>query len=100
MKPEVARSNRKRGKRVQAKVAKLWEGKNTGILGGEDVEHRLFSIESKSRLKCVIEKWFTQAEANCPKGKIPLVHCHICGKNYDGDFIITKLHDFKGLIGF
>lgn len=100
VKSDIARSNRRRGKRVQSKVSKLWgeDAKNTGILGGEDIEHRIFSIESKSRLKCVIEKWFNQAEANCPTGKIPLVHCHILGKKYDGDYIITRLHDFKGLI--
>jgi hypothetical protein len=45
VKADIARSNRRRGKRVQKRIAKEMNAKNVGIFGGEDAEHPKFSIK-------------------------------------------------------
>lgn len=97
-KGEIARQNRQRGKRDEKETAKAFEGKRIGVLGKEDVEHPLFSIESKSRKSFVAKKWMEQAENNCPEGKIALVKCHVLNQKREKDLVIVKLKDFLKII--
>lgn len=97
-KADIARKNRRRGKRVQKRIAKEMDARNVGIFGGEDAEHPIFSIEAKSKVKFVGEKFIIQAENNCPEGKIPIVILHIVGKSYDKDIVMIRIDKFKGLI--
>lgn len=97
-KADIARSNRKRGKRTQKKINETIGAKNVGLFGGEDGEHEKFSIEAKGRLKFLGESFLKQAEANCPKGKIPLVIVHLKGQRYEkDDIIMMRIDKFKEL---
>ncbi len=91
--------NRQRGKRTERAIAKRLKAKRVGILGKSDVEHKLFSLEVKSRLRFVGEKWFLQAVKNCEKGKIPAVIVHVTGQHHKNDYVILKLKDFEDLLG-
>lgn len=89
--------NRDRGKRFERKVAERLGGKRTGVLGGEDVMHPIYSIECKSRE--TLPKWFAkfweQTLANCEQGKTPLLVIHQTNKRHDDDFVVMKLSDFE-----
>jgi len=91
-------NNRKSGKYVQKEISKLMEGKDIGIIGGEDIEHDIYSIEVKSRKKYSIEVWMKQTENNSPQGKIPLLRLHSKGKKYSDDFVIIRAKNFKSEI--
>lgn len=91
--------NRQRAKRVEAAVARKMKGKRVGILGKEDVEHPLFSVEVKLRKRFVAEKWMLQAMKNCSKDKIPIVVVHLPYQRYGDSFVIIRLRDFEDLNG-
>lgn len=98
-KADVARSNRRRGKRTQKKINQNIGAKNVGLFGGEDGEHERFSIEAKGRDKFAGEAFMKQAEANCPKGKVPIVIVHIKGQRYEtDDIVMIRIDKFKELI--
>ncbi|MGE4412121.1 MAG: hypothetical protein AB7E45_00305 [Candidatus Caldatribacteriota bacterium] len=90
------KTNRQRGKRHQKEVAKLFGGIDVGIKGGEDVFHSKFSIECKSVLKFVVDKWYQQASNNNPdKDKRKnMVVVHLKNKSYLDDYVILKAKDF------
>ena len=92
-----ARKNRRAGKAFQGKCAKLHGAKNVGGLGGEDNEHPVWSIEAKKCARFAGQKFMDQAVANCPLGKIPIVHVHLTGENHDNDLIITRFKDWRKL---
>lgn len=96
-KADIARRNRRRGKRVQKRIAKEMDARNVGIFGGEDAEHPIFSIEAKSKKVFSGIKFIEQAEKNCPEGKIPIVVLHMVGKSYDKDIVMIRINDFKRL---
>lgn len=89
--------NRDRGKRFERKVAERLGGKRTGVLGGEDVMHPIYSIECKSRE--VMPKWFSkfweQTMANCEEDKVPLLVIHLTNQRHDEDWVVMKLKDFE-----
>lgn len=87
-------ANRKRGKRVEKKIAKLLGGERIGILGGTDVVIPGFSIEVKSRKKFAPLKWLEQARNNCRPGDRPMVRVHITGTSYDNDIIMMDQEHF------
>lgn len=89
--------NRNRGKRHEAAVADWIGGKRRGVLGGEDVEHPIYSIECKSRIGIVTEKWFEQCENNNKDGKIPILVTHIKGQSYDKDLVCMRKVDWEKL---
>lgn len=60
----MSSTNRQRGKAHQKKVAEMLNGIDIGILGGEDVLTDDFSIECKSVMKFVGEKWYAQCVKN------------------------------------
>jgi len=97
-KANIARSNRRRGKRVQKRIAQEMGARNVGIFGGEDAEHPKFSIEAKSKKVFSGTKFIEQAEKNCPKGKIPIVILHLVGKSYNTDIVMIRIDKFKELI--
>jgi len=98
-KADIARSNRKRGKRTQKKINATIGAKNVGLFGGEDGEHEKLSIEAKGRVKFAGEVFMKQAEANCPPGKIPIVVVHLKGKSYEtSDIVMIRINKFKELL--
>jgi len=95
--------NRRRGKANQKAVAKMFEGKDVGVLGESDIITEKFCIEAKSRKKFVGEGWYWQAEEYTKKdplakGKIPIVVVHITGRRHENDFVIIKAKDFLELL--
>jgi hypothetical protein len=92
-------NNRQRGKNTERAIAKRLGGKRVGILGYEDVQHPLFSIEVKSRVRFSGEGFMEQAIRNCPEGKTALVIVHIAGKHHSNDFVMMRLRDFEDYLG-
>lgn len=86
--------NRIRGKNYERKIAKILKGKRIGILGKEDIEHPVFSMEVKTRNKYAGDNFMTQAINNCPGGKIPIVITHINGRRHENDLVEIKLKHF------
>ena len=91
--------NKHRGKAVQKRVVESLGGKNIGTLGGEDGEHSIWSIEVKSRLKFVGEKFMKQCEANCKKDKTPLLIVHLINQRLENDLVIMRRGDFDDWFG-
>jgi hypothetical protein len=97
-KAEIARHNRKRGKRVQKKINTEFGAENVGIFGGEDGKHDKFSVEAKGLKKFSGIKFIEQAERNNTRKVTPIVIVHIIGTRYDNDIIMLRIKDFKKLI--
>jgi hypothetical protein len=76
----------------------MLNGIDIGILGGEDVLTDDFSIECKSVMKFVGEKWYAQCVKNNKRKKIPIVVVHIKNKSYDNDYVLININDFKKII--
>ncbi len=91
--------NRQRGKATERAVAKRLDGKRVGVMGGEDVEHPIFSIEVKSRKAFVATDWMAQSARNCPEGKVPLVVVHVTGQRHTEDMVILRMKDFEDFLG-
>lgn len=91
-------NNRSRGKSAERSVAKALGGKRVGVLCGEDIQHDTLSVEVKSRQTFVASGWMSQACRNCPEGKTPIVVVHVHGKRHDGDMVIVRMEDFKGML--
>lgn len=49
--------NRRRGKNTERALARRLGGRRTGVLGGEDINHPLLSIEAKSRQRFIGERF-------------------------------------------
>jgi hypothetical protein len=94
----MSSANRQRGKAHQKKVAEMLNGIDISILGGEDVLTDDFSIECKSVMKFVGEKWYAQCVKNNKRKKIPIVVVHIKNKSYDNDYVLININDFKKII--
>lgn len=90
--------NRRRGKDAERALAKRMKSRRTGVLGGEDISHPLLSIEVKSRVRFVGEKFMAQAKRHC-SGKIPAVIIHVLNKSHDHDLVMLELRDFEDLFG-
>lgn len=86
--------NRRRGKRTEAAIAKRLGGKRLGILGNDDVQAGLFSIEVKDRVKFVGTGFMAQAVRNCPEGRTPLVIVHTTGTRHEGDLVMMRMTDW------
>ena len=95
----IAAQNKRRGKAYQSRLAKRLGGENIGTLGGEDIRHPYLSVEAKTRKVFVGEKYMSQAKANCPTGKIPIVVIHVVGREYKDDLVLIRLADFEDLYG-
>lgn len=95
----VVDSNRKRGKRTEAAIAKRMDGKRVGLYGGQDIEHDTWSIEVKNRQKCVVESFMNQAIRNCDLFKMPMVIIHIHGQRHDKDLVVIRLRDWEEMYG-
>lgn len=93
--------NRDRGKRAERAVAELIHGKRVGTMGGEDVYHQDFSVEVKSRVSFVGEKFMQQAEKNCKgsKKRTPIAVVHIQGKPHDKDIVMIRMDEWISWMG-
>ena len=60
------KSNRDRGKRCEAAIARELNGTRKGIMGGHDVESGPFAVEVKSRNAFAGSAFMEQAVKNCP----------------------------------
>ena len=91
--------NRKRGKENERAIAKLMGGKRVGILGNEDVEHEVFSIECKSLMRFAGVKIMEQCERNAPEGNLPISIVHIKNKSHKEDIVMLRFSDFQDWFG-
>ena len=91
--------NRDRGKRAERAVAGLLHGKRVGTMGGEDVYHQDFSVEVKSRVSFVGEKFMQQAEKNCKDKRTPLAVVHIQGKEHGKDIVMIRMENWIAWMG-
>lgn len=93
-------TNRSRGKQNERDVARLIGGKRVGIMGGEDVEHEVFSIECKSMARWSLSgKWIEQMVRNAPEGKVPLLWLHKKDARRVNDLICIRYGDWVDLYG-
>lgn len=86
-------------KAFERRVAKMLGGRRTGILGGEDIEHPVYSGECKllQSLPAWLTKLWAQTEANCPVGKIPVAMVKKNGGLDRDALTILRLGDFVEL---
>ena len=89
--------NRKRGKRVERRIAKLLGGERIGLLGFDDVRAGKLSIEVKSRKVFMPLKWIDQAESNC-KDRVPIVIIHVTGKGDEENIVMLRIPHFLKLV--
>ena len=105
--PTLQRRNRNRGKASESRLAEILGWLRYGVMGGEDLidPSGEWSGESKSVQKCVVFKWFTQAERNAKKSKRkgskrPVVIIHLKGTQHEAsDLVVMSLKDFQRLTG-
>ena len=87
-------------KKYERRIARDLGGRRVGVLGSEDIEHPIYSIEAK--LLKSLPKWLTglwkQTQGNCPAGKIPFACVKEKNRNDDNAFVILRYIDFKNLI--
>lgn len=93
-----ASRNRDRGKDLEKAMAKIFNGKRMGVLGGEDIFHPIFSIECKSKVKFSARKIMEQCKRNNKDSKIPLCVIHEPTKMYMDSLVMLDLDDFLKLI--
>ena len=91
--------NRQRGKRAERMVASAFGGKRVGVLGNEDVNHPLFSIEVKARAKFAALKWMQQCERNATTPKIPLLVVHLHNTRHSDNLCVMRQKDLEDLLG-
>jgi hypothetical protein len=99
--------NRQRGKASESRLAEILGWLRYGIMGGEDLIDPTgkWSGESKSVQKCVVQKWYKQAEKNAKKSKRkgekrPVVFIHFKGTQHEvSDLVVISLQDFQNLTG-
>ena len=96
-----ANQNRKRGKRFEKEIAKRLGGTRVGLLGKTDVltDNGLFAIECKSRKVFAGMKFLSQAKANAPLNKIPVVIIHLTNQRHTEDIVMLSLKDWLDLHG-
>ncbi len=92
--PHNPKRNRQRGKELEREIARLLGGKRIGLLGQEDVQHPVWSIECKERKRVVIEAWMAQAEKYSTIDKTPLLVIHKLGKSHNQDIVCMRLYEF------
>jgi hypothetical protein len=90
----MSKQNRDRGKRAERAVATMLGGKRVGIMGGEDVQHEVYSIEVKSRKSHSVFSWFRQCINNNKDKKIPMLVLHEHGKRHENDLVCLSMKDF------
>lgn len=93
-KPTTAKTNKRRGREYEARVARELGGMRQGLYGGEDVSAGPFSVECKTRKKVAIRSFVDQAVCNCPNGKTPLVVIHEVGRHYEDDLVVMRWSDW------
>lgn len=94
----VQKLNRRRGKELERYVAKRFAGKRLGILGGEDVTFKDYSIECKERKSFkTIRNWLAQANAHAGT-KTPLVYFHELHTAHNIDIVMMFADDFEELV--
>lgn len=92
-----ASNNRARGRKAEKEIAKLFNGQEMGLYGGEDVFHPEFSIEVKSYNKFIGNKFMEQCIANNKRQKIPLVVVHTSNHKYEDSLVMVRIQDFLAL---
>jgi hypothetical protein len=89
-------TNKRQGRKIQSRLAKLLGGKSVGTIEGQDISFhdQPWSIEVKHRQAFVAEGWMAQARKNAPAGKTPLVIVHSKGKRMEKSLVIISLEDW------
>lgn len=87
-------------KKFERRIALQLGGRRIGVLGGEDVEHKILSGECKllKKLPAWLLDVYLQSYRNCPEGKIPFCCVKQKGKNDKNAFVILRFGDFKEIV--
>ena len=91
--------NKRQGRKVQTVIAKRIGGKSVGTIEGQDIEHSIFSIETKHRKSFVGNKFMEQAVKNCPEGKVPLVVVHELNQRFNKSLVMLRMSDWLDWYG-
>ena len=60
------RRNKAQGRKVQTKIARMVGGKSVGTIEGQDIEHSVFSVETKHRKTFIGNTFMNQiGRASC-----------------------------------
>ncbi len=96
----MGKLSRSRGKAAELAIAHFWRGKRNHF-ESEDIQHLILSIEVKARTAppAMIGKWFSQAKAASPDGKVPMLQLHEMGADYADDLCIMRASDLRDLLG-
>lgn len=92
-------NNRRAGKQYERVMAKRMGAKRIGVLGKEDLEHPIWSIEAKKRRAFAGAVFMDQAVRNCPEGKTPVVMVHVTGQRHGNDLVMMRLADWEQWFG-
>lgn len=112
-----SKNNKAKGSAYERKIAKIFSDeygitlKRTPKSGGFSKANAQFCgditaidanfvlhIECKNQKVITIEKWITQSEEDCQKGKIPVVVYKRMRGNKVGDYINMRLEDFLSVV--
>ena len=87
-------------KQFERRIAKRLGGRRVGILGKEDIEHPVFSVETKvlKELPKFMTKVYGQAKRNSPKGKIPFACIKENGRHDENALVILSFGDFQEIL--
>jgi hypothetical protein len=93
--------NKRQGRHVQSKMAKLTGGKNVGTIEGQDLSYhdKPWSIEVKHRKTFIGNTFMDQADKNAPKGKVPLVIVHTKNQRYMKSVVLIRLDNWIDWFG-
>lgn len=97
-KKELARKNRRRGRRIENKLNDLLGMVRGGLYGGADGFDSHFTVEIKSRKTFVGQKFMDQSIKNNKNDKIPLYIVHITNNKYENAHVCIRLKDWLRLM--
>jgi len=91
--------NKAQGRKVQAKIAKMIGGKSVGTIEGQDIEHPLWSGETKHRKTFIGNTFMNQAVKNCPENKTPIVIVHTLNQRFEKSLVMMRFSDWEDWFG-
>lgn len=93
---ELVKRNKRQGRKVQSKIAKITGGKSVGTIEGQDVSYsnKPWSVEVKHRQTFIGHTFMQQAIKNAPDGKIPIVIVHTKNQRFNKSIVLIQLSDW------
>jgi hypothetical protein len=93
---ELVIRNKRQGRAIQSKLAKMTGGKSVGTIEGQDISYlnKPWSVEAKHRKTFIGNKFMEQAEKNAPKEKTPIVIVHTKNQRMMKSLVLIRLGDW------